>query len=439
MNVAISSIATDLGTNVSGVQTAITAFTLTMAALMIPGSKLTDIWGRKFCFRIGLLVYGAGALVAAVSQGLPGLVLGYSLGQGIGTALLIPPVYILATVFTDDVKSRARAFGAISAAAGIGSAAGPLIGGVITTAVSWRLAFGVQVLLVLVILYLARRITDARRTGRQTYVSTFSGPSCLPPACSSWWSASCRRARTAGYAAVAGLRRRLNGPDSRGRHLAALAVRARSAPLLLVLFFRHIRSMERAGKEPLLAPRMFQNRVSNLGLVTQNIQWLVLLGLSFVVSVYLQTARGYSAIETGLILTPATIGILAVVDGRRSVGPAAQSGDADPGGLCHDHRRRSAAVGDGARYVERAAVRARSAAGRPRCRRDADVVGQRRAIQFSRGGPGRDLGPLAQRLEPGLVARRGHRWHRYRVERGLRRTRATRLRSSSSWCSRQLG
>src|SRR6187549_3410920 len=160
MNVAISNIATDLGTNVAGVQTAITAFTLTMAALMIPGSKLTDIWGRKFCFQLGLLVYGAGALVAAASQGLPVLILGYSLGQGIGTALLIPPVYILATVFTHDIKSRAAAFGAISAAGGIGSAAGPLIGGVITTAASWRLAFGVQVLLVLLILYLGRRITD---------------------------------------------------------------------------------------------------------------------------------------------------------------------------------------------------------------------------------------------------------------------------------------
>ena len=79
---------------------------------------------------------------------------------------------------------------------------------------------------------------------------------------------------------------------------------------LLAWFFWHIRSMERAGKEPLLSTRLFQNRTSNLGLVTQNIQWLVLLGLSFVVSVYLQTVRGYNAIETGLILTPATIGIL---------------------------------------------------------------------------------------------------------------------------------
>ena len=80
--------------------------------------------------------------------------------------------------------------------------------------------------------------------------------------------------------------------------------------LLLAWFFWHIRSMERGGKEPLLSTRMFQNRVANLGLVTQNVQWLVLLGLSFVVSVFLQTVGGYSAIETGLILTPATIGIL---------------------------------------------------------------------------------------------------------------------------------
>src|SRR5262245_8837918 len=160
MNVAISSIANDLATNVSGVQTAITAFTLTMAALMIPGSKLTDIWSRKFGFLVGLVVYGLGALVAALSQGLPTLILGYSLGEGIGTALLIPPVYILATVFTDDVKARAKAFGAISAAAGIGSAAGPLIGGLITSAVSWRLAFGVQALLVLYILYLGRSIAN---------------------------------------------------------------------------------------------------------------------------------------------------------------------------------------------------------------------------------------------------------------------------------------
>src|SRR5215472_7257731 len=106
MNVAISSIAKDLGTTVAGVQTAITLFTLTMAALMIPGSKLTDIWGRKRCFVIGLAVYGVGGLLAAVAQGLGLLIFGYSALEGIGSALLIPPIYILVTVAFPDVKSR---------------------------------------------------------------------------------------------------------------------------------------------------------------------------------------------------------------------------------------------------------------------------------------------------------------------------------------------
>ena len=102
MNVAISTIANDLGTSVTGIQTTITLFTLTMAALMIPGSKLTDIWGRKFCFLLGLVIYGAGALLASFAQGLPLLMIGYSLLEGVGSALLIPPIYILITMLFDD-------------------------------------------------------------------------------------------------------------------------------------------------------------------------------------------------------------------------------------------------------------------------------------------------------------------------------------------------
>ena len=111
MNVAISAIANDLGTTVAGVQTAITLFTLTMAALMIPGSKLTDIWGRKRCFVLGLIIYGVGGVLALLSFGLPLLIVGYSLLEGVGSALMIPPIYILVTVAFPDVKSRARYFG----------------------------------------------------------------------------------------------------------------------------------------------------------------------------------------------------------------------------------------------------------------------------------------------------------------------------------------
>ncbi|MGH3171728.1 MAG: MFS transporter, partial [Trebonia sp.] len=102
MNVAVSAIARDLNTTVIGLQTTITLFTLTMAALMIPGSKLTDRWGRKACFIAGLAIYGTGALLAAFAPGLGVLIGGYSLLEGIGSALLIPPVYILITVAFPD-------------------------------------------------------------------------------------------------------------------------------------------------------------------------------------------------------------------------------------------------------------------------------------------------------------------------------------------------
>src|SRR3954469_8708724 len=108
MNVAISTIAKDLGTTLTGIQTTITLFTLTMAALMIPGSKLTDIWGRKVCFIAGLVVYGAGALLASLAQGIVTLPIGYPPLEGIGSALLIPPIYILITVMFGDIKTRAR-------------------------------------------------------------------------------------------------------------------------------------------------------------------------------------------------------------------------------------------------------------------------------------------------------------------------------------------
>ena len=107
MNVMITDISTDLDTSVQGVQVAITLFLLVMAALMIPGGKLTDRWGRKRCFQLGLLIYGIGALMSAVSPGLGVLILGNSIFEGVGTALLIPPVYILTTMLFTDVTSRA--------------------------------------------------------------------------------------------------------------------------------------------------------------------------------------------------------------------------------------------------------------------------------------------------------------------------------------------
>src|SRR5689334_14469571 len=160
MNVMINDITEDLNTTVQGVQATITLFLLVMAILMIPCSKLTDRWGRKRCFTAGLMLYGAGALLSAVAPGLGVLIIGNSVLEGVGTALLIPHVYILTTLHFGDLTSRARAFGVISGMGGIGAAAGPLIGGLITTVISWRAAFVFQAAVIAAIVVLSRRVTD---------------------------------------------------------------------------------------------------------------------------------------------------------------------------------------------------------------------------------------------------------------------------------------
>src|ERR1700683_295616 len=148
MNVMINDISHDLHTDVKGVQTTITLFLVIMAVLMIPCSKLTDRWGRKRCFIGGLTLYGVGAFVSAIAPTLGVLIVGNSVFEGVGTAFLIPPVYILTTMAFTSLHSRAEAFGVISGLGGMGAAAGPLIGGLITSAISWRAAFVFQALVV---------------------------------------------------------------------------------------------------------------------------------------------------------------------------------------------------------------------------------------------------------------------------------------------------
>ncbi|HEY5397683.1 MAG TPA: MFS transporter [Trebonia sp.] len=309
MNVAISSIAKDLGTTVAGVQTAITLFTLTMAALMIPGSKLTDIWGRKRCFVLGLLVYGVGSLIAALANGLPLLIVGYSLLEGVGSALMIPPIYILITVAFADMKSRARYFGVVSGAGGLGAAAGPLIGGLITSGLSWRYSFGLQVLVVAVIAVLALKIPDLAQTGaRPRFDLTGAVLSALGLL---FVVLGLLQSRTYGF----GLSREdfsIGGTVViPAGWLSPIWIFVAIGAIFLACFFLHVRSAERRGRDVLLSLRLFRNKVANLGLGTQLIQWLTLQGSFFVISVYLQEVDHYDAIKTGLLLTPATIGILA--------------------------------------------------------------------------------------------------------------------------------
>jgi MFS family permease len=287
MNVMINDMSKDLNTTVQGIQVAITIFLLVMAAFMIPGGKLTDKYGRKRCFIVGLIVYGVGAVLSAVAPGLGMLIIGNSILEGIGTALLIPPVYILTTLLFTEVTTRARAFGIISAMGGVGAAAGPLIGGLITSAISWRAAFVFQALIIVVIVLLARGVEDPVPADPQRKFDT-----------------------TGAILSAAGLILIVLGilaADNNGWLMLGLML---AGALVLLWFFRNVRAKERAGVEPLLSTALFRSRTSNLGMVTQNVQWLVLLGTSFTVAAYLQVVRGYDAIQTGIIFTAATVGIL---------------------------------------------------------------------------------------------------------------------------------
>jgi MFS family permease len=287
MNVMINDITDDLNTTVTGVQATITLFLLTMAILMIPCSKLTDRWGRKRCFILGLGLYGVGAVLSAVSPGLGVLIIGNSLFEGVGTAFLIPPVYILTTLAFSDVTSRAKAFGVISGMGGIGAAAGPLIGGVITSAISWRAAFIFQALVIVTIILLSRRMVDP-----------------LPADPTRPFDALGAVLSAVGmFFVVFGI---LQADNDAALMVVFLAVGA----VFLGWFFLYIRARERSGREPLLSVTLFRNRASNLALVTQNVQWLLLMGTSFTVAVFLQTVRGYDAIQTGVVFTAATLGIL---------------------------------------------------------------------------------------------------------------------------------
>src|SRR6478735_11445674 len=276
MNVMINDISTDLGTTVHGIQVAITLFLLVMAALMIPGGKLTDRYGRKRCFNVGLVVYAVGALLSAVSPGLGVLILGNSILEGIGTALLFP-----------EVTSRARAFGAISAAGGVGAAAGPLIGGLITSAISWRAAFVFQALVIAAIVLLSRKLDDPLPADPSRPFDTGGA-----------------------FLSAIGLILVVSGILATDNNIWLMIVLVIAGALVLLWFFLSMRAKERAGREALLSTGLFRNRTSNLGLITQNAQWLMLMGVSFTVAAYLQVVRGYNAIETGVIYTAATVGLL---------------------------------------------------------------------------------------------------------------------------------
>src|SRR5438270_1804820 len=162
MNVSIATVAKDVGTTVTGIQTAITFYTLVMASFMITGGKIGQILGRKRAFAIGCIIYGCGSFVTAISPNLGVLLIGWSGLEGLGAALILPA--IVALVASNFARGeRPRAYGLVASAAAIAVAVGPIVGGLCTTYLSWRYVFAGEVLVVVGILGLTRRMAEGQR------------------------------------------------------------------------------------------------------------------------------------------------------------------------------------------------------------------------------------------------------------------------------------
>ncbi|MCS5735242.1 MFS transporter [Herbiconiux daphne] len=305
MNVSISTVVDDLGTTVSAMQAAITFYTLTMAAVMLLGAKLGDIWGRRRAFVVGSCVYAAGSLITALSPSIQVLFLGWSIIEGLGAVLVIPAI---AALVADNYKGSARitAYAIIGAVSGAAVAAGPLIGGFVTTYFSWRYVFVAEVVIMAAVVIFSRRVTDA--TSRQRV--RIDVPSVLLSALGLVFVVfGMLQSKTWGWI------RPLASPEIGGVEIAPLGISLTAwlmlaGAVLLYAFVRRQASLERRGHAPLVHIGMFSIRQLRSGLSVLGAQYAVTAGLFFMVPVYLQMTLGLDALETGIKIFPLSVSLI---------------------------------------------------------------------------------------------------------------------------------
>ena len=304
MNVSIATVAKDVGTTVTGIQGAITAYTLVMAALMITGAKIGAIIGRKRAFAIGCVIYGCGSFVTSIAQSLPVLLFGWSLLEGIGAALILPAIVAL-VAGNFPAEKRPAAYGLVAAAGAVAVAIGPLIGGFCTTYFSWRWVFAGEVLLVIVILIFARRIADAPVEERPQLDIVGSVLSALGLGLLVF---GVLRTSEWGW-----IQPKPEGPSWAGISPSFWLVLA--GLFVIWLFFRWQARRESHGQEPLVRTAMLRNKQLVGGVTMFFFQYLVQAGFFFVVPLYLSVALGLSAIDTGIRILPLSVTLLAAAIG----------------------------------------------------------------------------------------------------------------------------
>lgn len=311
MNVSMAVVASDLGTTISGIQTAITLYTLVMATMMITGGKVGTIMGRRRAFGVGLVVYAAGSLTTAIAPNLPVLLLGWSLLEGLGASLIMPAIVALVAA-NFPAERRAAAYGLVAAAGAMAVAAGPLIGGAVTTFASWRYVFAGEVVIVLVILAFLRKMADVPPSpARIDYVGSLMSVVGLG-------SIVYGVLRTSEWGWVVP---RPGGPAIFG---ASPSIWLIVLGLLVVfVFFRWENRLVREGREPLLRPVLLRNRGLVAGLTMFFSQYIVQAGIFFAVPLFLSVVLELDSLQTGLRILPLSFALLASAAGIPKAWPKA--------------------------------------------------------------------------------------------------------------------
>jgi len=300
MNVSISRLVEDFDTEVTAIQGVITLYSLVMAAFMITGGRLGDMFGRRRVFGVGLVVYGTGSAVTAVAPTLGVLALGWSIVEGLGAALVLPALAALVGGAYRG-RDRAVAYGVIGGLAGAGIAVGPLLGGWVTTYLTWRLVFAGEVVVVAAMLAVLRWIPHDPPAGRRIRLDTVGAVLSagglalivLGVLQSSSW----------------GLLQPRNPPVTVFGFSPTVFVIAAGA-VLLFLFRSWERRREERRKDPLVRFALFEIPALRSGLSVLMAQNTILLGLFFAIPLYLQVVQGLNAFQTGLRLLPVSITML---------------------------------------------------------------------------------------------------------------------------------
>ncbi len=295
MNVSISAVVRDLDTTVSGVQSAIALEALVSAAFILIGSKIGDLIGRKRAYVLGLLGYAAGALAMTLAQSLTAIIVFWAVIGGIGASLLLPAMQSLIHGNFEGTEQK-KAYAVVGAAAAIAAAIGPLLGGFITTYLSWRVGFGIEVAIIAVILLNIRLVRDVPYTGPRRVDFVGSALSVVGMG-----------------GVVLGILVWQEGGESVG-----LLIAIGAAALALLVFW--LRRREREDKPMLLDPTLFRSKVFRMGVSGQMLQQICLGGMMIALPIYLQMVLEYNALQAGLSLAPLSLSMfaIAVIAGRRA-------------------------------------------------------------------------------------------------------------------------